>query len=123
MVATSATPECAAIRIRLEGGKDKSLNEILTEAKKVIPGAYAVHPLKSGDIDIMVPDQATKDCILNQPEIEGCKILQQDYLIKVPWVPLSLCVNSGQEVDNSSIIQEICKGTKRTVPGIAINHI
>ena len=71
----------------------------------------------------MVPDQATKDCILNQPEIEGCKILQQDYLIEVPWVPLSLCVNSRQEVDNSSIIQEICEGTKRTVPRIAINHI
>ena len=123
MVATSATPECTTIRIRLEGGKDKSPNEILTEAKKVIPGVYAVCPLKSGDIDVMVPDQATKDHVLNQPEIEGCKILQQDYLIEVPWVLLSLHVNSGQEVDNSSIIQEICEGTKRTVPRIAINHI
>src|SRR5438045_3648270 len=60
MVATSAAPECATIRIQLEGGKDKSPNEILTEAKKVIPGVYAVCPLKSGDIDVMVPDQATK---------------------------------------------------------------
>src|SRR5205814_5761101 len=118
MVATSATPECTTIRIRLEGGKDKSPNEILTEAKKVIPGVYAVCPLKSGDIDVMVPDQATKDHVLNQPEIEGCKILQQDYLIEVPWVLLSLHVNSRQEADNSSIIQEICKGTKRTVPRI-----
>ena len=56
MVATSATPEHAAIRIRLEGGKDKSLNEILTEAKKVILGAYAVRLLKSKDIDIIVLD-------------------------------------------------------------------
>ena len=84
MVATSAAPERTAIRIRLEGGKDKSPNEILTEAKKVILGAYAVRLLKSRDIDVMVPDQATKDCVLNQPEIEGCKILQQDYLIEVP---------------------------------------
>jgi hypothetical protein len=73
-----------AIRIRLEGGKDKSAGEILTEAKKVIPGAYAVRLLQSRDIDVLVPDQATKDYILNQLDIEGYKILQHDYPIEVP---------------------------------------
>jgi hypothetical protein len=119
----SVAPQRTAIRIRLEGGKDKSAGEILTEAKKVIPGAYAVRPLQSGDIDVLVPDQATKDRILNQPDIEGCKILRHDYPIEVPWVPLSLRVNGGQGADNSSLIQEICEGTRRIVPGIAINCI
>jgi hypothetical protein len=50
----SVEPQRTAVRIQLEGGKDKSASEILTEAKKVIPGAYAVRPLKSGDVDVMV---------------------------------------------------------------------
>jgi hypothetical protein len=80
----ASTPQRATVRIRMEGTKVKSAGEILAEAKKVISGAYAVRPLHSGDIDIVVPDQATKDRILNQPEVEGCKILRQDYLIEVP---------------------------------------
>ena len=52
----SAALQRTAVRIRLEGGKDKSAGEILTEAKKVIPGAYAVRPLQSKDIDVLVPD-------------------------------------------------------------------
>ena len=77
------TLQRATVRIRMEGTKDKSAGEILVEAKKVIPGAYAVRTLRSGDIDVVVPDQATKDRILNQPRIEGYKILWQDYLIEV----------------------------------------
>jgi hypothetical protein len=73
----------ATVCICIEGTKDKSTGEILAEAKKIIPGVYAVWLLHSRDIDIVVPDQATKDCILNQPGVEGCKILQQDYLIEV----------------------------------------
>ena len=116
MVATSATPEHAAIRIRLEGGKDKSLNEILTEAKKVIPGVYAVRPLKSGDIDIMVPDQATKDRILNQPEIEGCKILQQDYLIKVPWSRLACMSIVDRKWTTAPLSRRSAKGQRGLSP-------
>jgi hypothetical protein len=122
-IPAGTAPERAAIRIRLEGSKDKSPKELLTEAKKAIPGAYTVYPLKSRDVDIIVPDQATKDRIFNQPLIEGCRILQQDYLIEVPWVSLSLQVSSRPSTDNSITIQEICKGTKRTIPGIAINCI
>jgi hypothetical protein len=122
-VPASVESQRTAIRIRLEGGKDKNASEILTEAKKAIPGAYAVRLLQSGDIDVIVPDQTTKDRVLNQPEVEGCKILRQDYLIEVPGVPLRLRVNSGKDADNSSLIREICEGTKRTIPGIAINRI
>ena len=42
--------------MRLEGVKDKSSAELLSKAKKVIPGAFTVHQLRSSDIDIMVPD-------------------------------------------------------------------
>ena len=56
MARSAATPERAAVRVRLEGAKDKSSTELLAEAKKVIPGAFAVRQLRSGDVDVMVPD-------------------------------------------------------------------
>jgi hypothetical protein len=107
----------------MEGAGEKIHEEILAEARQSIPGAYAIRQLRSGDIDVMVPDQATKDKILNQPEIEGIKVLRQDYLIELPSVPLSVSIASGKDVDNTRLIYEICAATKRTIPNIAINQV
>ena len=117
------TTQRPAIRIRMEGAGEKTHGEILAEARQSIPGAYAIRPLRSGDIDVMVPDQATKDKILNQPEIEGIKVLRQDYLAELPGVPLSVSIASGKDADNTRLIQEICTATKRTIPTIAINQV
>jgi hypothetical protein len=107
----------------MDSTKDKSTSKILAEAKKVISSAYAIWPLRSRDIDIVVLDQATKDYILNQPEVTGYKILQQDYLVEVLGVLLSLQVASRKDADNSQLIKDIYKETKRNILGIAINSI
>ena len=41
--------------------KDKFNEEILKEAKKTIPEAFAIRVLHSGDIDIHVSDEAAKN--------------------------------------------------------------
>ena len=107
----------------MEGTQGQDANAILPEVKKVIPGAYAIRQLRSGDIDVMVPDQATKDKLLDQPEIQGCKILRQDYPIEIPGVPLNIRVASGKTADNSSLVQDICAAMKRLIPEMAINKI
>ena len=60
----------------MDGAKDKTPAEILTEARKYIPGAYAVRPLRSGDADVMVPDQTAKDRAMARIDIEEFKILR-----------------------------------------------
>jgi hypothetical protein len=119
-------PLRASVRIRMTGAKEMGHEEVLKEAKKYIPGAYAMKQLRSGDIDIMVPDQAAKDAALNRLEaesIEGMKILRQDYLIEIPGVPLSLKVCHGKDADNSGLIQNICAATKKIVSNITINTV
>ena len=54
MVRSAATPERAAVRVRLKGAKNKSSTELLAKAKKVIPGAFTVRQLRSGNVDVMV---------------------------------------------------------------------
>ena len=55
-VAAGPPPNRAAVRIRLDGANEKNAGELLVEAKKVIPGVYVVRQLRSGDVNIMVPD-------------------------------------------------------------------
>ena len=97
--------------------------ELLDIVKPTMSGAYAARPLRSGDIEIMVPDQRTKDHILNQAETEGIKILRQDYPIEIWGVPLALHVNHGKAADNTELIKAICTASKRMLPDLAINRI
>ena len=60
--------------------------------------------MRSGDIEVMVPDQTAKDHALNQASIDGVKILRQDYFVEVPGVPLSLRVDSGKTANNQAFI-------------------
>ena len=107
----------------MDGAKDKTPAEILTEARKYIPGAYAVRPLRSGDADVMVPDQTAKDRAMARIDIEEFKILRQDYLVEIPGVPYTLKVENGRGARNDALLQEICNATKKIVPGIAINQV
>ena len=63
-------------------------------------------------------DQNAKDKALNQGEIAGCKVLQQDYPIKVPGVPLTTEIKHGKAAENDKVIKEICRTTKKIIPGI-----
>jgi hypothetical protein len=112
-----------AVRVRIPDIAGKTNPEILTAVRAVIKGAYAVKPLRSGDIEVMVPDQTAKDHALNQATIEGVKILRQDYPVEISAVPLSLQVDSGRTADNQALIQELINENKRRIPTLAIHKI
>jgi hypothetical protein len=111
------------VRVRIPDAAGKTSKELLDIVKPAISGAYAARSLRSGDIEIMVTDQKTKDRVLNQAETEGIKILRQDYPIEVWGVPLSLQVNHGKAADNTELIKAIVSASKRTLPDLAINRI
>ena len=114
----------AAVRVRIKETKDKDAKDILIEAKKCIQGAYAIRKLRSGDIDVIVPDQATKDRVLNAPDITGVKISRQSYPVEVPGVPLSIQVENkrGEGVD-SDLMLSIIREIRKTIPGLIIEWI
>ncbi len=68
-------------------------------------------------------DQNVKDKALNQGEITGYKVLRQDYLIKIPGVPLTTDIKHRKAVENEEVIKEICTTMKKIILGITINRI
>ncbi|PYY19147.1 MAG: hypothetical protein DMG62_24905, partial [Acidobacteria bacterium] len=113
----------AAVRVRLTEAEGKSTTELLEAVKPVIQGAYAVRRLRSGDVEVMLPNQRAKDQALNQAEVAGCKVLRQDYPVEVPGVPLATGIKHGKALENEEVAKAICNATKRTIPGIFINKI
>jgi hypothetical protein len=122
---TAANPQVGiTIRIRPEEDlRSKAPKDILEIAQKAVPEAFAVRPLRSGDLDLHVKTQATKDKLLNGPNPTGFKVLRKDYLLEIPGVPLSTQVANGKHADNQQLLQEICSATKRLTPGLTISRI
>ena len=54
-----------AVRVRIPEAANKSAAELLATVKPIIQGAYAVRQLRSGDVEVAVPDQRAKDQALN----------------------------------------------------------
>jgi hypothetical protein len=117
------TPNRVAVRIRMEGSQEKTPGEILNAAKEYITDAFAVRQLRSGDVDVMVPDQDAKDRALSQPDVHNIKILRQSYLIEVPGVPHSLGVAGGKSADNAEVIRKICTESKKVTLGLVIDYV
>src|SRR2546430_244589 len=111
------------VRVRIANSEGKSPTELLATVKPVIQGAYAVRPLRSGDIEVAVLDQKAKDQALNQQEAEGCKVLHQDYPVEVPGVPLALEITNKKSATNDAVIKEICLANKCVIPSIAVSKI
>jgi len=63
------------IRVHLSDSKDKSLTELLITVKFLIVRTYMVKQLQSSNIKVAVSDQRTKDCVLNQSQVENLQIL------------------------------------------------
>lgn len=112
----------AAVRIRLEDHRGTA-GETLAKARTIIPEAYAIRTLKSGDIDVLVPTQTVKDRVLNQPEVQGCKVLRQEYPIEIPGVPFSIGVTNEKSPGNEDTIRGICEGMRRLIPSFAATKI
>ena len=58
MIRTEVAPiaQRSVVRVRMTETEGKSNTEILTAVRTVIQGAYAVKMMRSGDIEVMVPD-------------------------------------------------------------------
>ena len=102
---------------------EMSNQEILKEVKKTIPGAAAVRKLHSGDIDVTVPDVATKDRAQGILSTESIKIHKKDYLVEVTGVPLTLQVADGPQANNGTLAAEICESSKSLTLGLKIIRI
>lgn len=121
---TSLTnPTRHTVRVTLAEAKGLSNQEILKEVKKTISGAAAIRVLKSGDIDVAVPDEATKDRAQGLPSTGTLKIHRKDYLVEVTGVPLSLKVAVGAHADNSLLANAICEGSRGLAAGLQVTRV
>jgi len=115
--------QCTAVRVRLPDSKDKSLTELLATVKPLIAGTYAVKQLQSNNIKVAVPDQRTKDCVLNQPQMEDLRILQQDYSVKLWGVSLFTSIDNGKSANNTALMQGMCNAFRIIILTLSINKI
>ena len=117
------TTQWLTVRVRLQETEGKTLPELLEAVKPAIQGAIAVRQLRSGDVEVAMTDQKAKDRALNQTEVEGCKVLRQDYPVEIPGIPLTTGIKHGKAVENDEVAKAICAETKRIIPSIVINRI
>jgi hypothetical protein len=92
--------------------------KILKEVKKIILRAAAICILHSGDIDVIIPDKASKDRAHGLPLTEKLKIYKKNYLIKIPDVPLSVRVACEKGADNTHLITAICEASRTVSSGL-----
>jgi len=112
-----------AVRVRLPDSKDKSPTELLATVKPLIAGTYMVKQLRSDNIKVTVPDQRTKDRVLNQPQVEDLRILQQNYPVKLWGVPLSTSIDNGKSANNTALMQGMCNAFRIIILTLSINKI
>jgi hypothetical protein len=86
--------------------------KILKEVKKIISEVTAIRVLHSGDIDIIMPDKASKDKAHGLLLTEKLKIYKKDYLIKVSSIPLSVRVVCEKRADNTYLATAICEASR-----------
>ena len=89
------------MRVKIPEAAGAEPEQILTSIKAHIPKAVAVRVLQSGDVEVTLPNQQAKDQVITQGDTPECKILRQDYPVKVMGVPLSTQVESGRGAINA----------------------
>jgi hypothetical protein len=92
--------------------------EILKEVKKRISGAAAIRVLQSGDIDIIIPDKASKNKAHGLSSTEELKIYKKDYLIEVPSIPLSVYIACEKGADNTHLVTAIYEVSRTVSSGL-----
>jgi hypothetical protein len=92
--------------------------EILKEIKKIILRAAAIRVLYSGDIDIIMPNKASKNRAYGLSLTEELKIYKKDYLIEIPSIPFSVRVVCEKKADNTYLITAICEASRIVFSGL-----
>ena len=95
------------VRAKIPEATKMTTEEVLREAKKVIPSAVAVRMLRSGDVDITVPNEEARLKAQALPPAEGMKVYKKDFLIEVPGVPLKTRVVSEKGANNTLLVFQI----------------
>ena len=88
------------IRMRLAQAAGKSNEKILKEIKKIIPAAATVRVLRSGNTDVIIPDESIKNKTNGLPLTEDLKIYRKDYLVEILKVSLGVYIADKKEADN-----------------------
>jgi hypothetical protein len=92
--------------------------EILREVKKIISGVATIRVLYSGDIDIIILDEAFKDRAHGLLLIEELKIYKKDYLIEVPSILLNVYVVYEKGANNTYLVTAICEASRIVSPSL-----
>ena len=116
-------PARHTVRVQLAQAKGLANEEILKEVKKTITGATAIRVLYSGDIDVILSDDAIKDRAQGLPPTEGLKIFKKNYLVKILGVPLSVRVACEKGADNSHLATATCEASRAIASGLQISRI
>ena len=90
----------ATVRVRTPEAAGTDPERILTSIKVHIPKAVAVRVLCSGDVEVTLPNQEAKDQTLTQGDTPKCKILRQDFPVKIIGVPLTIQIKSRKGAIN-----------------------
>ena len=86
----SVVPVRAIVRVYTLEAAGTDLEWILISIKVHILKAVAVRVLYSGDIEVILPNQEAKDQTLTQKDTPECKILRQNFPVKIIRVPLTI---------------------------------
>lgn len=119
----ATAPTRHTVRVTMPKAKGLGSDEILREVKKTISGAAAIRVLRSGDIDVTVPDEASKDRAQGIPSTEEIQVHRRDYLLEVLGVPLKLQVAGEKHADNQLLAQSICDASRGLSPGLQITRV
>ena len=122
-VSQAVLPTRYTVRVQLAQAEGLGNEEILKEVKKTIPGAAAIRVLRSGDIDMIISNKATKDKAQGLSLKESRKIYKKDYLVEVPGVPLTVRIAGEKGGDNTSLAIAICESSRSVTPGLQISRI
>ncbi len=116
-------PTRHTIRVQAPAVTGLENTEILREIKKTVSNAIAVRVLRSGDIDVTMPDELSKDRAQNLPPIDGFKVYKKDYFVEVPGVPLRVEVAPEKHATNEVLARQIVEESKVIAPGLQITRI
>jgi len=113
----------SVIKVYLQNMKNKTLTELLATVKLLIMGAYVMKIFWSKNIKVMMMNQQTKNCALNQLQQKKVKILRQNYFVKLWRVFLTIKVKKRRESENAVFIKEIYIIIRIIISKLTINKV
>ena len=109
-----------AIRVR-NTGQPQDDSTLLANAKRAYTGVTAIKVLRSKDIELIFKDSGSRDKVYGQPPPEGLSVLQKEYPVEIPGVPLSFKIPTKPNQPNNAFLQKIVQDNRKRLPA-AVPH-